>query len=222
MKKFIQEYLKIFAYTSLGLAMIISSFYLLINFYHSSEVSKVLYISENDTNYTAYREKLGKIKSNLSDFSRKTGTSSAYKTMYNKLTTCNQVLNTDGMLSQIEVNKRYNSFDVYNLGTSFQANALNICWAVQLSYLTDPELLPKEFEDVAPLVTSSVNSIASHVDFAIDELQNNSSYFMTTKITSSTIRDYLSSDYQAIASSYNDFADIVLGLSEMINRGGNN
>lgn len=221
MKKFIQEYLKIFAYTSLGLAMIISSFYLLINFYHSSEVSKTLYISENDANYTAYKQKLDEIKNNLSEFSRKTGTSSAYKTMYNKLTTCNQVLNKEGMLSQMEVNKKYTSFDVYNLGTNFQANALNICWAVHLSYLTDPELLPKEFEDVAPLVTSSINSLADHVDFAIDELQNNSSYFMTTKITSSTIRDYLSSDYQAIASSYNDFADIVLGLSEMINRGGN-
>ena len=77
MKKFIQEYLKIFAYTGLGLAMIISSFYLLINFYHSSEVSKALYISENDTNYTTYKQKLDEIKNNLSEFSRKTGTSSA-------------------------------------------------------------------------------------------------------------------------------------------------
>ncbi len=221
MKKFMQDYLKIFAYTAIGLAMIISSFYLLMNYYHSKEVDRSLYITEKDINYTNYQDKLTKIKNNLTTFANSSNTNSNYQTMYSKLTSCSQVLDKEGMLSQTKVNKYYKAFDVYNLGSNFQTNALNTCWALQLSYLTDEELLPKEFEDIAPLVKNNIETINSKIDFAMDELQNNSSYFMTTRITSATVRNNLNSDYQAIASSYNDFANIILSLSEIINNGGN-
>ena len=85
-----------------------------------------------------------------------------------------------------------------------------------------------EFQDVAPYVTSSINTINNQVNFALAEIQNNSSYFYTTNITSSTIRNYLSSDYTMISNAYNEFADIILNLSETINKevepisGGNN
>ena len=47
--------------------------------------------------------------------------------------------------------------------------------------------------------------------------QNNSSYFYTTSITSSTIRNSLLADYSIIANSYNSFADNILLLSKYIN-----
>ena len=57
---------------------------------------------------------------------------------------------------------------------------------------------------------------------ALEEIHNNSSYFFTTKVASTTIRNYLRSDYNIIVDSYQDFANIILNLSELINKGGNN
>ena len=58
--------------------------------------------------------------------------------------------------------------------------------------------------------------------FALDEIKNNSSYYFNTNISSATIRNNLLSDYNIIASSYNEFAKMVLTLSEVLNEGGNN
>ena len=222
MKKFIREYLDLIAYAALGIAFVISSFYLLINYYHSVEVSKTLYITENDIYYNNYKQKLDTINDNLKKYINGNNRTNVYNTMYTKLSTCSNVLNSDGMLSKIEVNKQYNVNDIYTLATTFQEKALNNCWAVNLSYLTDEELLPNEFRDVAPFIKNNVATITNRVQGAVDELSNNSSYFMSTSITSSTVRNYLNADYVSIVSSYENFVDIVLYLSEMINGGVSN
>ena len=222
MKKFIKEYLDLIAYAALGIAFVISSFYLLINYYHSLEVSKTLYITENDIYYSNYKNKLDTIDDNLRKYINSDNRTNVYNTMYTKLSTCSSVLNSDGMLSKIDLSKKYNSNDIYTLATTFQEKALNNCWAVNLSYLTDEELLPDEFKEVAPFIKSNIATITNRVEGAVDELSNNSSYFMSTNITSLTVRNYLNADYVSVASSYENFADIILHLSEMINGGANN
>ena len=62
MKNFIKEYLNIIAYSTIGLIFVITSFYLIMNYYHSEEVKTTIYVSENDINYQGYKDKLEKIK----------------------------------------------------------------------------------------------------------------------------------------------------------------
>lgn len=225
MKKFIKEYLNIIAYAVTGLIFVIASFYLLINYYHSEELRTTIYVSENDINYVGYKDKIEKIKVNLDTFAKNKPTDNKLRAIYNKLSTCSVVLEGNKTLAAIQPNNYFTSNDVYQLGSGFQSDVLNICWALHLSYITEENADPR-FKTVSPYVKSSVNAIGSQVNFALSEIQNNSSYFYTTNITASTIRNYLEADFSAIAKAYNDFASIVLSLSEQLNTynstGGNN
>lgn len=216
MKGFIKEYLKIITYATIGFVLVLSSFYLVVNYYHTEELKKTIYINSNDISYQMYNNKLQKINDNLKTFKSKNVTNTVYKKMYNKLLTCKTVLEGEGTLATIPTNTNFTSYDIYKLGSRFQNDILNVCWAMHLSYLTSDDV-PREFSKVAPHVINSINMIIDQTTFAMKEIQNNSSYFYTTNITSSTLRNYLVSDYQIIANSYNNFADVILNLSELIN-----
>ena len=56
----------------------------------------------------------------------------------------------------------------------------------------------------------------------MEEIQNNSSYYFSTNVSSSTIRNSLSSDYTIIANSYIEFANILINISNTLTEGGNN
>lgn len=221
MKKFIKQYIRIIAYTTIGLMLVVGGFYLIMNYYHSEEVKTNLYIGAGDINIQNYNSKLDDIQSNLNRFNPNNA-SQEKRVMYNKLLTCNSVLNSVGTLGKIQVNSSYTPKDVYELGTKIQTDLLNICWALHLSYITD-ENAPSEFKKVGPYVKNSIDLITTQTSFALNEIQNNGSYFYSTSVSSSTIRNYLSSDYGIIANAYNEFADIILDLSRQINmsEGGN-
>ncbi len=216
MKKFFAEYIRIIAYTSLGLVFVLASFYLVINYQHSEEVAKKLYISSTESNYLSYKDKLAKIDNNLESFKTKKIDNKNIQRLYNKLLTCSNILKKDDGLANLKTNNYYTSYDIYKLGNNFQSQVLNVCWAVHLSYLSSDEV-PEEFKEIAPYIPNTVDLASNQVLSALDEIENNSSYFYSTNITSATIRDYLSSDYTAIAKAYSGFADIVLNLSEFIN-----
>lgn len=218
MKQFIKNYLNLIAMSITGMVFVITSFYFIMNYYHSDEVKKVIYISENDYNYKTQRDKIKKINDNLVKFKSLNVKNKNYVYLENQLETCYNVMKDTGSLYSLEPNKYYSSYDVYKLGGKFQNSVLNICWALHLSYLKGDNL-PDEVKEIGPFVTGNVKTITNRTRDALMELQNNSSYFFTTNVTSLTLRNYLESDYQAIASSYNDFADILLNLSEVINGG---
>lgn len=221
MKKFIKEYLKIISYSLIGLTLVLTSFYLVMNYYHSEEVKRTIYIHQNDLNYQNYNAKLEQIKNNLNTYNSNKNKNNFYRKLYNKLMTCQTVMNGEGTLAKIQVNSSFSANDIYKIGTRFQSDILNICWAMHLSFLTEEDI-DDEYKEIAPYIVSYINSITNQTSFALKELQNNSSYFYTTNITSSTVRNYLAADYHLIAKSYNDFADIILELSEKINDNGGN
>jgi len=221
MKKFLKEYLRIIAVSITGLIFSLASFYLIINYYHSIELQKEIYIGESDLNYKKYRETLKQIDDNLTKFGQKKSNNSEYLKMYHKLTSCYSVLNKSGTLATLSPNKQYNSYDIYLLGTSFQSELLNTCWALQLSYIKNDDII-EPFKTVSPFLVNNVSLMGKRVDNALHEISNNSSYFYSTKVASITVRDYLSSDYLMIAESYNDFANVILSLSELINENGGN
>jgi len=216
MKKLIKEYLNIIAFATIGLVLIISGFNIMMNYYHSEELKRYIYVNPNDLNYQNYQNKLVEIDANLAKFQKTKKTNAEYSVMYSKLYTCNSLLKGSGTLATLKGESVLKPNEVYDLGIKLQSDLLNICWSNHLSYLAE-EQTPKAFKDEAPYIEDTINSIANQTNFALSEIQNNSSYFYTTSITSSTIRNYLSADYSLITRSYNDFADIILNLSRKIN-----
>ena len=215
MKKFIRDYLKIIAMSFTGVVFILSSFYLIINYYHSEEIKKTVYISENDINYNNYKDKLTKISNNLLSY-RETN---KYQNIYNYLSNCYNALQSDGTYSRIKLNSYYTAYDIYQIGANFQTNVYNICWASNLSRLTDEKSFD-EFSYLIPIISNHINTINSQVSDSLSEIENNSSYYYTTNVTSATVRNSLGSDYKRIINSYNEFADIVLYLTDVVNNKG--
>ena len=218
MKNFIKEYLNIIAFAITGFVFVLTSFYLVINYYHSDELKNYIYISENDSRLLKYRETMDKIKTNLNNYKR---TNYKYEKIYQNLSTCYNVMTDKELYYNIETNRFYTPNDIYRLGGKYQSKITNICWALHLSSINNSDN-PTDIVSVAPFVEKSVNSTNKKLTNALMEIQNNSSYFFTTQVTSSTVRDYLKSDYDMIVDSYQEFADVILNLSEMISKGGNN
>ena len=218
MKKFITEYLNIIAISIAGFVFVLASFYFVINYYHSEELKKQIYIAQSDSKLNTYRETVNNIKNNLVAFQNKKITTGPSFSMYNNLSICHTALMDD--YYKMETNRYYSANDIYDLGGKFQSNILNTCWALHLSSIKESKL--KDYKKLSPFISSYINTISKKTTNALDEIMNNSSYFYTTNITSITIRDYLTSDYNIIVDSYQDFANIILYLSEMLNEGGNN
>lgn len=216
MKEFIREYIKIIAFSIMGFIFVLTSFYFVINYYHGEEIKRQIYIGQNDSHLNTYKETVDKIKVNLDNFKSKKITTGPYFSVYNTLSTCHLTLTAN--YYNMETNRYYSPNDIFKLGGNFQSDVLNNCWALHLSSLKDSNA--RDFKKISPFVSNEINSISSKTKFALEEIMNNSSYFYTTKITSVTIRNYLNSDYNMIVDSYQEFANIVLYLSEMLNDGG--
>ena len=221
MKNFIKEYLKIIAVAITGFVFVLTSFYFVINYYHGEELKQQVYVGESDPKLVTYKNTLNQIKTNLVTFEKNKNTNQAYQKMYNSISTCHTVMTGQGLYYSMETNRYYGANDIYQLGSKFQSEILNVCWALQMGSVRD-DSSTNPFKEVSPFITSEVNSISEKTSGAMEELLNNSSYFYTTRITSTTIRNYLTSDYSMIVDSYQDFADIILSLSKMINEGGQN
>ena len=233
MKKFIKDYLKLIAYAITGLVFVLASFYLMMNYNHNEELKQNIFIGPNEVYYETHQEILSNINKNLTTFRSKKNTTAAYKQIANSLEQCYSILDGKNSFSKIETNKEYTPYDIYKIGSSFQNNVMNLCWNGNLGYLraqnteTTTESnnenlenqikVPEKVELVLPILSKYVATLNDNVSDSLKEIENNSSYFYTTNITSATIRNYLGSDYTTIAKSYNDFASIILYLTEIIN-----
>ena len=220
MKKFIKDYLNIIAFCIIGFVFILSSFYFVMNYYHYDELKGRVYVGENDGKLVNYRNTIDEIKINLDKFKAKKSTNTSYEKLYQSLSTCHLVMTGQDVYYKMEMNRYYDPHDVYVLGGKFQSEILNKCWALHLSSIKD-EKNDEIIKNVAPFVNDEVNTIINQTTTALEEIQSNSSYFYTTKISSMTIRNYLSVDYSTITDSYQQFADLVLDLSKLINGGSN-
>ena len=180
--------------------------------YEDVSLARVAEIDEKDTDAFVYDIGLGKYDHHQDDKVR--------RDLYNKVSTCRNILKSEGTLYTLQTNQTLNSYDVYKLGEAFQSNILNVCYATHLSYLNEKDI-PPTYKNLGSLIQSNVNILSNQTMFALDEIKNNSSYYFNTNISSATIRNNLLSDYNIIASSYNEFAKMVLTLSEVLNEGGN-
>jgi len=194
MKNFIKDYLKLIAYATTGLVFVFASFYLMMNYNHNEELKKQIYIGSSEVNYLNHQEILSNLNKNLTNFNSKKNTNASFRRMANSLRDCYNVLQSKDSFANIETNKEYTAYEIYKLGSNFQTTVLNMCWNNSLSYLknqdnTESNTIPQEFKEVAPFIESYVSSINNNISDSLKEIENNSSYFYTTNITSATSRN---------------------------------
>ena len=218
MKNLLVDYFKVIIYTVIGFVLVVSSFYLLINYYHSEELKRTVFISSNDNNYIDYQEKIKRITNNLEKFKSKNNHTTEENLLYESIFNCQMVMQEAGTFGHIPVNINFTNKNVYDLGSKFQSRVYNVCWAQNLSSIANFNHNSKFYIAFEP-INKSVSLLSNQNQYALKELENNSSYFYSTNISSYIIRNYLETDYEIIVSSYNSFADIVLYLSELLNGG---
>ena len=223
MKKFIKEYIRVIAFSIIGLIFGFASFYLMINYNHNEEVKKGIYIGENEVNYGRHIELLNQLNDNISKINNKKSNSLFYNQITNSLNNCYNVLRSYNSFSSIQTNKEYKAYEIYKIGTYFQNDVLNVCWNNGFNFLinsTNSEtniIVPESYKSLSLIVDNYVKSINTNLTDSLREIENNSSYFYSTSISSLTVRNYLGSDYITIANSYNDFTSILIDLSLIVN-----
>ena len=109
MKKFLSDYLNIIIYTIIGFTFMIASFYLMINYYHSQEIKTPIYVADNEIKYTSYRNTIQALDTSLSKYKR--SDDKVRRDLYNKVSTCRNILKSEGTLYTLQTNQTLNSYD---------------------------------------------------------------------------------------------------------------
>ena len=221
MKKLIKEYVKVLAFTFTGVIFILASFYLIMNYNHSEELKSTVFIGEDDIYYSNHKKLLSELNSNLTKYRQSKSKNATYNMINDGLSNCYNIIQREKTFSKITPNNYYSSLEIYNLGSTFQSVVMNSCYLSNLTFLqTD---VPDELKPIAPMTVSYIESISRNVDDSLREIENNSSYFFQSNVTSASVRNYLGSSYKTIGDAYNDFTSVLVYLSNYINsEGGSN
>lgn len=212
MRNIIQEFLKVLIYSILGLVFAYASFYLILNFYHHSEVNREynMVVKENLL-YNSVQEKINTIKNNISVKNNNYTGSVNYNyllALKGKLSICADNINNDtfrGLREKTSINIG----DMYELKGSYKENVLDACIVSQMYFLTNSS----EMGELRPYIKMSMDSLIKGIDYMDKEILNNSSYFFNTNMALNTVKNDVKEDYVYIMSSYSRAVDLLLEVS---------
>ena len=212
----IKEYLKILAYSLLGLVFAFASFYLLANLYHYLEIRKDFVTDfSKQAIIVNMEDSLSKIKNNVSKFNPNTYTGSVSVSKMtnnkNKILSCENNIQNEEYI-KIKTTNRITILDVYNLRESYENNVYNNCIVSNLYWMVNdaPSGL-KVTEDLSKYYFESLKSATSYLK---KDLINNSSYFYNTSVASASIKDNTKDGYYDVIDAYSKATNYVLYVSE--------
>lgn len=222
MKKFLLEYIKIIAYTVIGLVFAYSAFYLLINFYHYKELRSVVSIDvKEQPQYVEINEKIAQVKQNIGQFE-----SNRYKgnvevhhllAIQGRMELCTREFQNEtfvnlGKKTQLDVR------DVDQFRLSYQNEVLSNCIVEQLYDLSvtgdEAKYQIPSLTRIAPFVRLDIENLLNATNYLRADLLNNSSYYFTTNHTSDTLQNKTRDGYGEVMGAYSRAADLLLNLSE--------
>ena len=219
---FLKQYCQIIAYSLMGLVFAFASFFLLINMYHQSEISKVYTISSSyrTSIIDSYLTSVQNTKNNLARINSNTYqgslTSSQAQTAYQKLNTCVAALSNDTLTNTLD-KSQVNIVDVYYLRESYENEAVgkclsNLSWFASASEkeITNTFLLQNE-----KVLGLYIKELARKTSGLKSRLLNNSSYHFTTYISAITY-DEVSNSFTEFMDAYSDVAALTEELSNFL------
>lgn len=223
MKDFIKEYVHIFAVLVIGLVFGLGFYYILLNSYHSSSINEKAYVLENDVYYKDFKENLTQIKKNIDRYdyyavSFKYDLSTMQK-IYSNINYCYSVMNSEESIISLKNGNSVSYINVYNYNSYFINNMIDKCFTSNLSWIETENNSSSKIKNMVAEHQLTVDILSNNALYLKNELRNNSSYYYSTKISNSMIRNNLNSSYRLVLSNYNYFSEIILDLSNYLVRG---
>lgn len=222
MKKFIIEYIRIIGYTIVGLVFAYSSFYLLINLYHSKELARTVNIEvKEDAAYVSVGNKVEQVKNNISSFS-----SSKYKgsipvhyllTIQGRIENCARQFENETFLN-LKDKKSLTVYDIEQLRRSYQNDVLSTCLVEQLydlAVVDQTDRYPIEsLKQIAPYMELDIKNLLASYNYITADILNNHIYYFTTDHTYTNLFGRQKLAYSELMASYNRAADLLVKVSE--------
>lgn len=204
MKEILKDFSTLFANGILVICLMVASFLVLINLYHSKEVSYEYYaeLSEDDR-YTSIKDSIEVMKTNVEAVpSSNNPAASGVKQVIDR---CIIALESSSFYKLDE--KDYIHFkDIYNANSELASELNNTC-LFALSYTTSNDILgnteyASSYEPVNTLVEEERNIVITQTDYLKNRLLANSTYSYMTDTTRNSIFNETEANLFLLVSSY--------------------
>ena len=204
MKEILKDFSTLFANGILVICLMVASFLVLINLYHSKEVSYEYYaeLSEDDC-YTSIKDSIEVMKTNIEAVpSSNNPAASGVKQVIDR---CITALESSSFYKLDE--KDYIHFkDIYNANSELASELNNTC-LFALSYTTSNDILgnteyASSYEPVNTLVEEERNIVITQTDYLKNRLLANSTYSYMTDTTRNSIFNETEANLFLLVSSY--------------------
>lgn len=221
MRIFINEYIKVLAYSLIGLLFAYSAFYLIANIYHYQEIRKTYdkNIVEID-NYKKIKNNINKIKDNITvDSNNYTEeTSLSVKQLRNNLSNCLTYLDND-YFKDLKSKEKVDIKDVENLRAVVSNDVINGCLIENIYYITYQNEYNMNFlEFNNQIIKSHIDSLNNQLYYINRDIQNNSSFYFNTKFINNNNYDKVGDHFNNLLDIYKESSDLVLIISDKYNK----
>jgi hypothetical protein len=187
--------LKLVIYIISSILLIISSYTIILNVKHVSDLTDSITVSEADIDYQKYKENVKTIEGKLQDYKN----TDAYLPLVKVL---------DGMkrngVYRLIPKEKIKSIDLYELNDYFMEELINNCWVSNIQIMG----LGEKYQDVIMLLVNNTNYMNS--------ILTNNSLILSDDKTNSKEED----NYHFILKNYVMYSNIILSITDDI--GGNN
>ncbi len=222
MKKFLQEYIRVIAYSILGIVFAYASFYLFLNMYHHAEISASYNIDMiNSTTHLNIQNNLNTISNNINyNINNYTGNIEKQVLLgfQGRLKLCVQDLGSEEYFDFVALGD-YDVIDAQEFLNLYNSKVANSCLVLQLTDLfalfTDELMQIDGFEMIYEMSQIQIKQLTNSNNYIKDNLENNSSYYFNSLTAKNTTFNQVSSSIYSTMFNYDNAVEYVLLVSEL-------
>lgn len=220
MKKFLRDFLKLFANSATVICLILASFLLMLNLYHHREININYYKDfSKDVQYLEYQGNLKKAYDNINSVNvdmvkgNRVSYATTAKDVFNS---CYSYMDKSAF-NDLSNKKEFSVKDIYKYNTEMFETLSNKClFTIKYNY----DILSKNHTDIKHsfasvsnnLENSRVNILAA-TDYMISEMESNSSYYFMTDLTRNSIYNRNVENMAFTVKNYLDLSKALLDVS---------
>ncbi len=222
MKKFIQEYLKVIAYSIMGIVFGYASFYLFLNMYHYNEIGESYSIDMiNSPTHVNIQNNINTINENINfDINRYNGPIEKQVLLgfQGRLKLCAQDLGSKEYYDFIALGD-YNVIDAQDFLNLYNSKVSNSCLVLQLTDLfalhTDELMKIDGFDTIYDMSQIQIKLLTNGNSYIQDDMENNSSYYFNSLTAKNTTFNQVNSAIYSTMFDYDNAVSYVLLVSEL-------
>ena len=220
MKEFIGEYIHIIASTIIGLVFGVAFYYLLINAFHYSAMARTTYMSTEDKDIVEFIDNMKHVDEILNKYdyhqSNKELDIVSQQTLNGKFQECQALFKSD-VLYTLTDSVEIGYIEVNDLNENLINNYIDGCFIKKLLwYSYEDRVKGTDFAKQMDYYYTEIKILSNNALYIKKELKDNSSYYITTDIANSTIRNKLASNYQQVIANYKYFSDVYRTVADTV------